>query len=80
MRRRKWRADEIRMVCSRYTEEGPSQLALDLGRTPNSVMSLANKLRLRSKNRWLRLLVTKKERGWISRLPAPSLASKEDLP
>lgn len=49
--RRRWNAHEIRLLAQRYPQEGPTQLAQDLGRSENSVCGFANRLGLRSLRR-----------------------------
>jgi hypothetical protein len=56
---RRWRADEIE-VLFRYPDEGTS-LAAVLGRSEDSVTSLARKLGLRAKNRVARLVAARQK-------------------
>jgi len=52
MKRQRWSAQEIQMIQDRYPEEGPKQLAQELGRSPDSVSSFAHRCGLRTR-RWL---------------------------
>lgn len=53
MKRRRWSAQEIRMLQDRYPKEGPKQLAQELGRFADSVSSFAHRCGLRTR-RWLK--------------------------
>lgn len=52
MKRRRWTAEEIRMIQELYVEEGPALLALAMGRSEDSVSSFAHRCGLRTR-RWL---------------------------
>ena len=52
MERRRWTAQEIRMLQERYAGEGPVSLALEMGRSEDSVSSFAHRCGLRTA-RWL---------------------------
>lgn len=58
--RRTWTGDEFLLLVSRYPEEGPSGLALDLGRSERSITSAASRFRLTSLNRRARQAMTRK--------------------
>ncbi len=51
MKRRRWRAIEIRLLCERYTIEGPRLLAAQFGRSVDSVTSFARRIRLTTPRR-----------------------------
>jgi hypothetical protein len=48
MKRRRWGVQEIQMLADRYPDEGPVQLALELGRSEDSVSSFARRCGLRT--------------------------------
>ena len=52
MKRRRWTGQEIQVLAERYVEEGPIQLALELGRSEDSVSSFAHRCGFRTR-RWL---------------------------
>lgn len=52
MNRRRWSAPEIQMLQERYAKEGPVLLALEMGRSEDSVSSFAHRCGLRT-TRWL---------------------------
>jgi len=52
MQRRRWSREEIQMLQDRYMDEGPNQLALEMGRSPDSVSSFAHRCGLRTR-KWL---------------------------
>lgn len=52
MKRRRWSAEEIQMLQERYATEGPVPLALEMGRSEDSVSSFAHRCGLRTA-RWL---------------------------
>src|SRR5579862_2771468 len=52
MKRRRFTAEEIRMIQERYAEEGPVPLALEMGRSENSVSSFAHRCGLHTA-RWM---------------------------
>jgi acetoin utilization deacetylase AcuC-like enzyme len=52
MKRRRWSAQEIHMLQERYAKEGPVLLALEMGRSADSVSSFAHRCGLRNR-RWL---------------------------
>lgn len=47
MKRRRWSAEEINLLQKRYASEGPKPLALEMGRSEDSVSSFARKCGLR---------------------------------
>lgn len=51
MFRRRWSASEVNVLLARYEKEGPAQLAVELGRSEDSVSSESHRLRLRSAQR-----------------------------
>src|SRR4051794_24097386 len=51
MFRRRWSASEVHVLLARYEKEGPAQLAVELGRSEDSVSSESHRLRLRSAQR-----------------------------
>lgn len=51
MRNRFWTGREIQMLADRYPAEGSVRLALELGRSVNSVSSFARRCGLRAKRR-----------------------------
>lgn len=53
MKRRRFTAEEIRMIQERYTEEGPVPLSLAMGRSEDSVSSFAHRCGLRTV-RWMK--------------------------
>jgi hypothetical protein len=53
MKRRRWSAQEIRMVQERYADEGPNLLAQEMGRSADSVSSFAHRCGLRTR-KWLK--------------------------
>jgi len=53
MNRRRWSGREIQMLGERYADEGPRQLALEMGRSQDSVSSFAHRCGLRTR-RWLK--------------------------
>ena len=55
MRRRRWTVQEIQMLRERYPDEGPNQLAQEMGRSADSVSSFAHRCGLRTQ-RWLERL------------------------
>jgi hypothetical protein len=55
MRRRRWTAPEIQMLQERYAEEGPLPLALEMGRSEDSVSSFAHRCGLHTA-RWSKRL------------------------
>jgi len=55
MRRRRWTIQEMQMLMERYPDEGPNQLAQELGRSADSVSSFAHRCGLRTQ-RWLERL------------------------
>lgn len=57
----RWGRIETILLIQRYEDEGPSQLALDLGRSPDSVTSAAFRLGLRSLTRRQRQGATRRE-------------------
>jgi hypothetical protein len=62
-RRRHWRGDEFLLLVQRYPDEGPRQLAIDLGRTTGAVDAMAARFRLRSLNRRTRQSQTRRQRN-----------------
>ena len=52
MRRRRWTGPEIQMLRERYPDEGPNDLAQEIGRSADSVSSFAHRCGLRTR-RWL---------------------------
>lgn len=52
MPRRRWTAHEIQMLQERYAGEGPVPLALEMGRSEDSVSSFAHRCGLRTA-RWM---------------------------
>ena len=50
--KRRWTAQEIQMLQERYAKEGPIPLALEMGRSEDSVSSFAHRCGLRT-TRWL---------------------------
>ena len=52
MTRRQWTVQEIQMLQERYASEGPMPLALEMGRSEDSVSSFAHRCGLRTV-RWL---------------------------
>jgi hypothetical protein len=52
MKRRRWSAQEIQTLQERYTKEGPVPLALEMGRSEDSVSSFAHRCGLRTA-RWM---------------------------
>lgn len=52
MKRRRWTAKEIQMLQDRYQDEGPKDLAQEMGRSADSVSSFAHRCGLRT-HRWL---------------------------
>ena len=48
MKRRRWTAQEIQMLQDRYPEEGPNELAQEMGRSADSVSSFAHRCGLRT--------------------------------
>jgi hypothetical protein len=62
MFRRRWTPLEISWLLRRYPEEGPILLALDLGRSEDSVSSMAGRLGLRSEHRRARQAQTLRRR------------------
>lgn len=52
MKRRRWTAKEIQMLQDRYQDEGPNDLAREMGRSSDSVSSFAHRVGLRT-FRWL---------------------------
>jgi hypothetical protein len=52
MKRRRWSAHEIHMLQERYAKVGPLPLALEMGRSEDSVSSFAHRCGLRT-TRWL---------------------------
>lgn len=52
MKRRRWTAREIQMLQDRYQDEGPKDLAQEMGRSADSVSSFAHRCGLRT-HRWL---------------------------
>jgi hypothetical protein len=61
-RRRTWGGDEFLLLVERYPQEGPSRLALDLGRSERSITSAASRFRLKSHTRRFRQAQTRKAR------------------
>ena len=55
MKRGRWTNEEIRILSERYHEEGPNQLAQEMGRTTDSVSSFAHRCGLCTR-RWLERL------------------------
>jgi len=55
MKRRRWTAQEIRMLQERYAEEGPAPLAIEMGRSEDSVSSFAHRCGLHTA-RWSKRL------------------------
>jgi len=55
MKRRRWTGQEIQVLADRYVDEGPIQLALELGRSEDSVSSFAHRCGFRTR-RWLKRL------------------------
>jgi hypothetical protein len=53
MKRRHWSAQEIQMLQKRYADEGPVPLALEMGRSEDSVSSFAHRCGLRTA-RWVK--------------------------
>jgi hypothetical protein len=53
MKRRRWTAQEIQKLQDRYQDEGPNQLAQEMGRSADSVSSFAHRCGLRT-HRWLK--------------------------
>lgn len=51
MRNRVWTGREVIMLTGRYPAEGPGQLALELGRSVDSVSSFARRCGLRADRR-----------------------------
>jgi hypothetical protein len=49
MLRRSWTTEELLQLFERYQMEGPSQLAIDIGRSKDSVTSQARRFGLRKK-------------------------------
>ncbi len=58
--RRTWTGDEFLLLVARYAQEGPAQLAIDLGRSARSVTSAASRFRLKSLTRRSRQAKTRK--------------------
>jgi hypothetical protein len=52
VKRRRWSAQEIQMLQARYSDEGPNDLAQEMGRSADSVSSFAHRCGLRTR-RWL---------------------------
>jgi len=52
MKRRRWTGPEIEMLRERYPDEGPKDLAQEMGRSADSVSSFAHRCGLRT-HRWL---------------------------
>jgi len=52
MKRRRWTAKEIQMLQNRYQDEGPKDLAQEMGRSADSVSSFAHRCGLRT-HHWL---------------------------
>lgn len=52
MKRRRWTGPEIQMLRERYSDEGPNDLAQEMGRSADSVSSFAHRCGLRTR-RWL---------------------------
>lgn len=52
MKRRHWTGPEIQMLRERYPDEGPNELAQEMGRSADSVSSFAHRCGLRTR-RWL---------------------------
>jgi hypothetical protein len=51
MKRRRWTAEEIQKLQYRYADEGPVPLALEMGRSEDSVSSFAHRCGIRT-TRW----------------------------
>jgi len=60
--RRPWLPGEVRLLGQRYPGEGPSHLATDLGRSEDSVMSMARRLGLRSLHRLRRQVQSRSQK------------------
>jgi hypothetical protein len=52
MKRRRWTGPEIQMLRERYPDQGPNELAQEMGRSGDSVSSFAHRCGLRTR-RWL---------------------------
>jgi hypothetical protein len=52
VKRRRWSPQEIQMLQDRYPDEGPDELAQEMGRSADSVSSFAHRCGLRTR-RWL---------------------------
>lgn len=48
MKRRRWTGKEIHTLTDRYPDEGPVRLALEMGRSEDSVSSFARRCGLRT--------------------------------
>lgn len=51
MKRRRWTVQELQMLQERYADEGPVPLALEMGRSEDSVSSFAHRCGLRTSRR-----------------------------
>lgn len=73
MHKTRWTAPEIRQLLTRYTEEGPTKLAIDLERSVDSVTSQATRLGLKSASRRGRQASSRRRRQatiWPNRVVA----------
>ena len=63
----RWGRRETLILISRYEQEGPRRLAAEFGRSPDSVMSAASRLGLKSRTRRQRQALTRRKNAAKSR-------------
>jgi len=51
MKRRRWSGQEIQTLTDRYSDEGPVPLALEMGRSEDSISSFAKRCGLRKQRK-----------------------------